>query len=169
LLKGEQEQGAWSASINVATGGWQQQSQGEITFSTPLSEKQGTKLKVRYKNETQVLNPTEFPECVGNAQEPVAAEGWFCLYQGATAEFGSLSTEWKESGFFAVANGAGETCTPAVAKTAGLLTCKTEENLMLGGFVEFRTNTFAGAGTPGTIGAAAMLNAAGTWAVRAKE
>jgi hypothetical protein len=169
LLKNEQEQGAWSAQINVATGGWQQQSQGEITFSTPLSEKQGTNLKVRYKNETQVLNPTEFPECAGNAQEPVAAEGWFCLYQGATAEFGSLSTEWKEASFFAVENAAGETCLPAVAKTAGLLTCKSEEQFQLGGFVVFRTNTFANAGTPTTIPNAAALTAAGSWAVRAKE
>jgi hypothetical protein len=149
----------------------QTQASGPFSFQIPLSEAQGSKskLKIRYKNETQVLNPTEFPECVGNAQEPVAAEGWFCIYQGATGEFGSLSTEWKEASFFAVANGAGETCTPAVAKTAGLLTCKGEENLQLGGFVEFRTDTFKNDGTPVTIPAAAALTAAGTWAVRAKE
>jgi hypothetical protein len=169
LTKGQQIQGTWSASLAVPAAGPQIQAMAGIQFQIPVKTAQSHKLKLRYKNETQVLNPTEFPECSGNAQEPNAEEGWFCIYQGATAEFGSLSTEWKEASFFAVENAAGETCLPAVAKTAGLLTCKSEEQFQLGGFVVFRTNTFKNDGTPVTIPNAAALTAAGSWAVRAKE
>jgi len=167
LLKNEQEMGTWSASLSVGAGAPQIQADATIAFPIPLSENQTKKLKVRYLNEVEVLEPALREDCVGNAQEPNAAEGWLCIYQGATATNGTLKTEWKEAGFFAVENGAGETCLPAAPAESGVLTCKTEENFQLGGLGAFRTKTFKE--PPVTIPANAALSAAGTWAVRAKE
>ena len=171
LAVGKSEKGAWGASINVNAGGLQQQDIGAFSFAIPLSEKQSLKLKVRYLNETEVLTPEEHPECLGNVQEPVAAPAWLCVYQGATAEFGSLSTEWKEARFFAVAPVNGESCEPIAPATSGVLKCKgiEQENFGPGALVEYRTTTFANAGVPTTIPAAASLAAAGSWAVTAKE
>jgi hypothetical protein len=166
LTKGQQEQGPWSATISVSSGGPQTQAAGEIYFATPLDEASRESMKVRYMNEVEVLTPTEHEECVGSAAEPFAAEGWLCIYQGATANFGSLKTEWKEAHFFAVENGFGESCLPAAGLESGVLTCTGTKNFQLGGFVVFRTKTFKE--PPTTIPAAAQLTAMGTWAVRAK-
>jgi hypothetical protein len=160
--------GTWSASLSVPAGGRQIQADATIAFPIPLSGNQATKLKVRYMNEAEALEPIEHPECTGTAQEPNAQEGWLCIYQGATATYGTLNTEWKEAGFFAVQNGAGETCVPTFPAASGVLTCKAEENFQLGGLVAFRTKTFREE-PPTTIPVEATLSAAGTWAVRAKE
>jgi hypothetical protein len=171
LAPGKSEKGAWGASLNVATGGLQQEATTGFSFAIPLDEKQSLKLKVRYLNETEVLNPTEHLECVGNVQEPVAEPAWLCVYQGATAEFGSLSTEWREAKFFAVAPVQGESCEPIAPATSGVLKCKgiEQENFGPGALVSYRTTTFKNDGNPVTIPAAASLNAAGSWSVQAKE
>jgi hypothetical protein len=165
LLINEQEMGTWSAVIDVPAGGQQIQADATIAFPIPLSGNQATKLKIRYMNETEALEPIEHPECTGTAQEPNAEDGWLCIYQGATAEIGTLKPEWKEAGFFAVENGAGETCRPTFPAESGVLTCKFEENFQLGGLVAFRTRTFKEV-PPFTIPGNAALSAAGTWAVR---
>jgi hypothetical protein len=167
LTKGQQEQGTWSASIAVPMGGPQIQASGAISFQFPLTDAQRETLKVRYLNETEVLEPGVFPECVGNAQEPFAQEGWLCVYQGATATFGSLKTEWKEAGFFGIENGTGDTCLPTAPAESGVLMCTGTKNFQIGGLVVFRTKTFKE--TPTTLPAAAALSAAGTWAVRASK
>jgi hypothetical protein len=165
LTRGQQEQGTWSATISVATGGPQTQADGPIAFLAPLDEASRESMKVRYLNETEVLEPIAHEECIGNAQEPLAAEGWLCIYQGATAETGSLRTEWKEAGFHAFQNGAGEGCLPAAGVESGVLTCIGSKNLQIGGLVVFRTKTFKLEGG-GTIPREATLTAGGTWAVR---
>jgi hypothetical protein len=121
-------------------------------------------MKVRYLTEVEVFEAEAHPECVGSAQEPFAAEGWLCIYQGATAEPGSLKPEWKEAGFHAFQNAAGEGCLPALAEGSGVLTCIGSKNLQIGGLVVFRTKTFKE--PPTTVPAAAALTAAGSWAVR---
>jgi hypothetical protein len=170
LAAGKTEKGTWATQINVSTGGPQEQAASPIPFQIPLSETQGFNLNVRYMNETEVLSPEEHLECAGNAVEPAAAPGWLCVFQGATAENGALKSEWKEAGFFAVENAAGETCelnklTPpeAVLKCKGIKT----ENFQIGGSVVFRTSTFKE--PPTTVPAAAALTASGSWAVTAKE
>jgi hypothetical protein len=164
LTKGQQVQGTWSASISVSTGGPQTQASGAISFPIPLDEASKEAMNVRYLNETEVLEPGVFPECIGNAQEPFATEGWICVYQGATATAGSLKTEWKNAQFFGIENAAGETCLPAAGLTSGVLTCTGTKNLQIGGLVVFRTTTFKE--PPTTVPAAAALTAAGSWAVR---
>jgi hypothetical protein len=164
LTKGQQEQGTWNASMNVATNAIQQQSGSEMTFSIPLDEASREAMNVRYLNETEVLEPGVFPECIGNAQEPFATEGWLCVYQGATGTAGSLKTEWKNAKFFGIENAAGETCLPVAPAESGVLTCTGTKNLQIGGTVVFRTNTFKE--PPVTIPAGATLNASGSWAVR---
>jgi len=170
---GQQERGGWSATINVSAGGPQSQASGVVSFPIPLSVKQGvsnippakTGLHVRYMNEKEVEEPETHPGCTGNVQEPNAEPGWLCVYQGATAENGSLATEWKEAGFYAVQNLAGEGCLLAGANQP--LACRSDMNFQIGALVTFRTNTFNE--PPTAIPAAAALTAQGSWAVTAKE
>jgi hypothetical protein len=164
LTKGQQVQGGWSASLSVPMGGPQIQASGVISFPIPLDEASREIMKVRYLNETEVLEPGAFPECVGNAQQPFATEGWLCVYQGATGTPGSLKTEWKEAKFFAIENFAGETCLPEAGKESGVLLCTGTKNFQIGGLVVFRTKEFKE--PPTTVPAAAALSAAGSWAVR---
>jgi hypothetical protein len=128
----------------------------------PLSEKQGLNVKVRYLNEREVEEVTKRLECPGNTQQPEAAEGWLCIFQGDTALTGSLESEWSNAGFKRVTDLAGN---------AALSTT----NFSRGALVVYRTNEFkeeVGKCTSVavcTIAKAATLNAAGSFAVTAKE
>jgi hypothetical protein len=167
LTKGQQEQGTWSASIAIPMGGPQVEASGAISFPFPLDEASRELMKVRYMDETEVLSPTEHEECVGSSVEPVATEGWLCVYQGATATEGSLKTEWKEAGFYAVLDPQADTCKPEAGKESGVLNCTGAKNFQIGALVAFRTKTFKE--PPTVLPAAAVLSAGGSWAVRAPK
>jgi hypothetical protein len=143
-------------------GGPQAQASGAISFPIQLSEKQGLSLKVKYLTETEVEAVTTRPECPGSAQEPEAAEGWLCIFQGATAQTGSLEKEWSNAGFKKVEDAGGN----SVATTT---------DFSRGALVVYRTNEFKeelGKCTSSavcTIAKAATLTASGSFAVTAKE
>ena len=103
LVSKKSEEGGWSASINVTTGGLQQQADGAISYPIPLPERP----KVVYLNEVQVLEPGTVVGCNGSANEPVAEPGYLCVYQGATASIGSLKPEWKNAKWFSLQDLAG--------------------------------------------------------------
>jgi hypothetical protein len=156
------ESGTWAAGIQEPAGAPQVQTEGPITFQVPLSEAQGRALKVRYLNEKQVEEPVSRPECPGSAEEPEAAEGWLCIFQGATAATGSLEAEWSNAGFKRVEDPGGNSSASVTDFSRGAL-------------VVYRTTEFKeGLGectstAVCTIAKAATLNASGSFAVTAKE
>jgi hypothetical protein len=129
-----------------------------ISFPCPLAEpipnsKAGV-TKVNYIPEGKVLEPGSVPGCNGSGLEPIAEPGFLCIYQGASAKAGLLEKEWQNAKFFATADPVGNV---GATKFSG----------KIGELVLFRTSTFV-EGTPTTtIPAAAMLSAAGSWAVAA--
>ncbi len=150
LPSGKTETGGWAAAItSVAAGAPQEQAAGVISFSNPLPE--GQEPKVVYLNEKQVAEPGSLKGCHGDALEPAAEAGYLCVFQGATATRGSLESEWKNAGFFALENFAGE-------KGRGGRD---------GELVVFRTSEFSESSTA-MLAAPASLTAAGSWAVTAK-
>jgi hypothetical protein len=165
------ETGTWSATIHAESGDNEVQTQGSISFPIRLSPLQSLSLKVRYLNEKDVEAVTTRPECPGNGQEPEAAEGWLCIFQGATATKGSLETEWKN--VQCPAGIALATCatTPTfVSDPAGNKVAGTT-NYAVGALVVYRTSGYV-EGAPETklgAGVSAILNADGSFAVHAKE
>jgi hypothetical protein len=146
LAPGKMETGGWSASINVPAGGPQAQVDGVISYPIRLSEVPTTV----YLSERQVEAPGTVAGCEGSANRPIAQEGYLCVYQGATANNGSIESEWKNAKFFALEDFAGNI-----------------RGGKLGELVVFRTTTFTE--PPTTLPAAAALTAAGSWAVTAKQ
>jgi len=117
----------------------------------------GIALKTFYENETEVAEPgVKHVQCVGNAQEPVAAEGFLCVYQGATATSGSLASEWSGAGFAFLQDGAGNV-------SAGTT------NWSSGGFAVFRTTGYVEGEPTKVLVAEARLQAQGTFAVTASK
>jgi len=145
------------------------QSAGVITFPVKLCE--STVPEAVYLNATQAETPGSAPapygeECLGSANEPVAAPGILCAYRGNNG--GSKENQDKNAGFFRFANTTGEYNNPG------------EDGALL----LFRTGcTGAGAGTPAKCVAAefsevtivkeiekgAYLSAYGGWAYTEKE
>jgi hypothetical protein len=117
---------------------------------------------VKYLTETEVETITAHPECSGNGQEPEAAEGWMCIFQGATAQTGSLEKEWNNAGFKKVEDLGGNSAA-------------TTTNFSRGALVVYRTNEFKEAlgecksTALCTIVKPATLTASGSFAVHAKE
>jgi hypothetical protein len=120
-----------------------------VSFPIPLNEIMNHAHTV-YLTERQVQEPGSVPGCNGSANAPIAEPGYLCVYQGATATLGSLASEWKDAGFFALEDFAGNI-----------------RGGKLGALIVFRTTTFTE--VPSTIPAAAALTAAGSWAVTEKR
>ncbi len=145
LAPGASESGGWSASIQVPAGGPQAQADGVVSFPIALNEIPD-KNHAKYLNEKEVAEPGSVPGCNGSANAPLAEPGYLCVYLGATAIQGSLESEWKNAGFYALEDFAGNI-----------------KGGKLGELVVFRTTTFSE--VPTTIPAAASLTAAGSWSV----
>jgi hypothetical protein len=161
---GTEEKGTWSATINVSAGGPQEQVQAAISFPCEANEvvenRQGSPTRhLIYLNEKQVSEPGSVPGCNGNSNNPSAEPGNLCVYQGATAQVGSLEPEWKNAGFYEVSD--------ATLNIGG--------KAKTGALVVFRTTEFnseLGACTSAvacTIANSATLNAAGGWAFTEKK
>jgi len=170
LKAGEQEAGEWSDTINVAPGGYQEQTQGAISY--PCSLGQEEEIHVAYVTEGELSASGGIHEiCEGTANEPVAEVGFLCVFNFATATVGNKEKEYKEAEFFALMDSAGtinfakgEISTPPETK-AQYPTSKSK----IGELVVFRTKVFSVTGTPTTLAKAATSNAAGSWAVREEK
>jgi hypothetical protein len=156
----QQVVGTWSTSINVAAGGFQQQAQAAISFPCQTNEE----VKVVYLNEKQVESGLA-PSCEGTANKPIAGEGFLCIYQGATANFGSKATEWVNAKWYSVQDAAGNQIqTVENSPVSAPLASK------FGALVVYRTDGFVEPSEPpATLATAAVLDADGTWAVREKK
>ena len=143
LPSGAHEQGTWTATINVSAGGPQMQAQGSASFAIPLKEKP----KLHYVKESEVEAPKS--PCNGNPLEPSAEPGYLCFYR--SGNFGSLESQDKNASFHAFYDPLGVEA----------------EGGKIGELIAFRTTTF-NEEEPGTIAAAASLNAEGAWATTAK-
>ena len=160
LKKGEQQAGSWGTNISLPKESPQAQAYAAITYQCPLGETE--EAKPVFMSE-KAINEGANENCAGSPNEPVAEEGFLCVYDFATSEPGTREGEWKEAGFYAMADNAGTANVREAGKTGNPSKSKTGE------LVEFRTKTFEeGAAGPKTIPAAAYLVAGGVWAVRAK-
>ena len=138
-------------------GGHQEQVQAAISYPIPTGTKE---YKVVYLNETQVLEPGTVEGCNGSNQEPSAEPGYLCVYQGDTAQLGTLKSEWTGAKWIELTDPSGnqDASEEGVAGTEGG---------EIGEMVVYRTNTFTE--TPNkSLPAEASLNAAGAWALTAK-
>jgi len=144
LPPGKSETGGWSASIDVAAGGPQAQSDGVVSYPIPLNFTP----KLVYRNETEALEPT--PPCLGSPTEPVAEPGYLCVYRGGN--FGSKESEDKNAQFIGFQDFLGDT----------------DEGGLIGQLIIFRTDEFVLEGTHNLLAHEAALTAAGSWSVTAK-
>jgi hypothetical protein len=147
----QEEKGAWSATINVANGGQQEQVQAAISLACEANEKV-EKTKVHFLTEKQVSEPGSVPQCLGNGNAPIAEAGNLCVYNSAIGQQGLLESEWNNASFHQISD------------TTGIANPKAK----IGFLVIFRTNEYT-EGAPTTAIKAANLNAAGAWAFTEKK
>jgi hypothetical protein len=78
LPSGSTETGVWSAHFEGVTEGT---SMAAVSFTIPLAEALGETAK-HYVTAEQQTNKTGPAACPGNAEEPAATAGNFCMYEG---------------------------------------------------------------------------------------
>jgi hypothetical protein len=155
------EQGTWSASISVPTGGPQQQASGVVSFNPKYPIEPAT-LKVKYKNEAESQVPA-LP-CVGSPNEPVAQKGNLCVLRGL--QKGKEAEDKNITEPAAIPLPWGTFSTPNGEFIKNNEECNKENGQCQNGvLVVFRTAQFAEPRVKVT--AESYLNASGSWAVTA--
>jgi len=149
--------GTWSASINVAAGQQQAQSDAAISFNLPVNKADKIKLHYRpaaYGGIIELESP-----CFGNPNEPSAPEGNLCVYRGGN--FGFNESEDKNAKFAGFSDALGQ-----------LPITETEEGVEVGSggvLLVFRTNEFGSEGARVTLKEPAYLTASGSWALETSK
>src|SRR5262245_27137863 len=163
LANGAEDRGIWSASINAGLGDFQQQSDGVVSFPLPYPEEPAS-LKIIVENEAESLK-ANIP-CAGEVNNPfVSAPGTLCIYTGS----GVLrEPESRNAKYVGIENALGEEIIPTASKGGKTGECNKEsDNCRLGVRIVFQTGQWAH--PPVKLTEEAVMNQAGSWAVKANE
>ncbi len=136
----------------IVLGGHQVETMGLVSYPIPIEP--GKELTAIYRNQTQSGEP-ESP-CNGGIDEPVAEEGFLCVYTGE--QFGEKESEWSTtSEFFGFQDPSGKT-TSGQEKKGGIV----------GESIVFRSKEFNEEEPKANIKKGAYLNTGGSWAATAR-